>query len=153
MLALYTYNIPFSSEKIILSESREIYAQKSTVYKRKHSSTVLTNMFLILLWENNRRWTFSLQEVLLWIIDWCFGPMFKVKCLNDEFSHKHALFTSKDVISCGLLQCFHQLFGLLFWRHPFTAEDPLMSKWWNDTLIQICFYEETNYCTSWIAWG
>ncbi len=24
-----------------------------------------------------------------------------------------------------------QLFGLSFWRHPFTAEDPLVSKWYN----------------------
>ncbi len=31
---------------------------------------------------------------------------------------------------CGLLWCFYQLFGLSFWRHPFTAEDPLLSKWW-----------------------
>ncbi len=27
--------------------------------------------------------------------------------------------------------CFYQLFGLSFWRHPFTAEDPLVSKWCN----------------------
>ncbi len=33
-------------------------------------------------------------------------------------------------ITCGLLWCFYQLFGLSFWRHPFTAEDPLVSKWW-----------------------
>ncbi len=31
-------------------------------------------------------------------------------------------------ITCGLLWCFYQLFGLSFWRHPFTAEDPLVSK-------------------------
>ncbi len=31
--------------------------------------------------------------------------------------------------SCGLLWCFYQLFGLSFWRHPFTAEDPLVNKW------------------------
>ncbi len=45
-------------------------------------------------------------------------------------------FTSPDVkwwtgavwITCGLLWCFYQLFGLSFWRHPFTAEDPLLSK-------------------------
>ncbi len=23
---------------------------------------------------------------------------------------------------CGLLLCFFQLFGFLFWRHPFTTE-------------------------------
>ncbi len=27
---------------------------------------------------------------------------------------------------CGLLWCFNQLFGLSFWRHPFTAEHPLL---------------------------
>ncbi len=32
-------------------------------------------------------------------------------------------------ITCRLLWCFYQLFGLSFWRHPFTAEDPLVSKW------------------------
>ncbi len=25
----------------------------------------------------------------------------------------------------------HQLFELAFWRHPFIAEDPLVSKWCN----------------------
>ncbi len=34
-------------------------------------------------------------------------------------------------ITCGLLWCFYQLFGLSFWRHPFTPEDPLLSKWCN----------------------
>ncbi len=29
-------------------------------------------------------------------------------------------------ITWGLLWCFYQLFGLSFWRHPFTAED----HWW-----------------------
>ncbi len=32
---------------------------------------------------------------------------------------------------------FYQLFGLSFWRHPFTAEDPLVRKWCNDELLQI----------------
>ncbi len=55
------------------------------------------------------------------------------------------LFTSQDIywwtgvmwINCGLLWCFYQLFGLSFWRHPFTAEDPLVSKWCNATYHQI----------------
>ncbi len=37
---------------------------------------------------------------------------------------------------CGLL------FGLVFWRHPFTAEDPLVSKWFNAQFLQICSDEE-----------
>ncbi len=44
--------------------------------------------------------------------------------------------------------CFYQLFGLSFWRHPFTAEDPLVSKWCTATFLQICFDEETNSSTS-----
>ncbi len=40
-------------------------------------------------------------------------------------------------ITCGLLWCFYQLFGLSFWRHPFTAEHPLVSKWCNATFLQI----------------
>ncbi len=29
--------------------------------------------------------------------------------------------------------------GLSFWRHPFTAEDPLVSKWFNATFFQNLF--------------
>jgi len=32
---------------------------------------------------------------------------------------------------------FYQLFGLSFWRHPFTAEQALVSKWCNATFLQI----------------
>ncbi len=46
---------------------------------------------------------------------------------------------------CGLLWCFYQLFWLSFWRHPFTAEDPLVSKCCNATFIQMCFYFWVNY--------
>ncbi len=38
---------------------------------------------------------------------------------------------------CGLLWYFYQLFGLSFWRHPFTAEDPLVIKWCNAVFLQI----------------
>ncbi len=38
------------------------------------------------------------------------------------------------------------------WRHPFTAEDPFVSKWCNTTFLQICSDEEQN-ATSWMAWG
>ncbi len=69
------------------------------------------------------------------------------------------LLSSQDVnwctgvvwVACGLLWCFYQLFGL--WRHPFTTEDPLVSKWCNATFLQICSHEETKSSTSWMAWG
>ncbi len=36
-------------------------------------------------------------------------------------------------------------------RHPFTAEDPLVSKWC--FISPICSDDETNSSTSWMAWG
>ncbi len=54
-------------------------------------------------------------------------------------------------ITCGLLWCFYQMFGLLFWRHPFTAEHPLLRHWCSDTFLQIWW--RTNSSTSCIAWG
>ncbi len=64
--------------------------------------------------------------------------------MMDLFLTNTQLFTSQDInwwtgvlwITCGLLWCFYQLFGLSFWRHPFTAEDPLVSKWCNATFLQ-----------------
>ncbi len=41
-------------------------------------------------------------------------------------------------VTCGLLCCFNQLFGVSIWRHPFTAEDPLMSEWCYVKHLQIC---------------
>ncbi len=48
-------------------------------------------------------------------------------------------------ITCGLLWCFYQLFGLSFWRHPFTAGDPLQSKWCNATFLQIWWRNKLIY--------
>ncbi len=46
-----------------------------------------------------------------------------------------------DVDYCDVfISCFD-----LFWRHPFTAEDPLVSNWCNATFLQNCLDEETNY--------
>ncbi len=33
-------------------------------------------------------------------------------------------------VICALLLCFYQLFGCSFWRHPFAAEDPIVSKYY-----------------------
>ncbi len=46
---------------------------------------------------------------------------------------------------CGLLWCFYQLFGLLFWRHPFTAEHPLLTKWCSATFLQIWWRHKLIY--------
>ncbi len=64
-----------------------------------------------------------------------FDLKLKTSWICDGFvSYKQQLLSSPDVnwwtgvvwITCGLLWCFYQLFGLSFWRHPFTAED----HWW-----------------------
>ncbi len=43
-----------------------------------------------------------------------------------------------------IIVMFYQLFGLSFWRHPFTVEDRLKSKLRNAKFLQICSYEKTN---------
>ncbi len=48
---------------------------------------------------------------------------------------------------CGLLWCFSQLFGLSFWRHPFTTKDLLVvSKWCNAKFLQIYSNQEKPIC-------
>ncbi len=45
------------------------------------------------------------------------------------------------------------LSAVWFWRHPFSAEDPLVRELCHDTFLQICSDEETNSSTSQMAWG
>ncbi len=54
-------------------------------------------------------------------------------------------FFTNTHLDCGLLGCFYQLFGLSFWRHPFTTEDPLVSKWCNATFLQIWWRNKLIY--------
>jgi len=70
------------------------------------------------------------------------------------FNTNTQLFTSLDV-NWGtgvvwIIVMFYQLFGLSFWRHPFTVEDPLVSKWYNAKFLQICSDQDTNSST--IGW-
>ncbi len=50
-------------------------------------------------------------------------------------------------ITCGLLRCFYQLFGLSFWLTV------LASKWCNAKFLQICSDEEINSATSYMTLG
>ncbi len=52
---------------------------------------------------------------------------------------------SQDINWWTGLLWFFQLFGLSFWRHPFTAEHPLMSKWCNATFVQIWWRNKVIY--------
>ncbi len=98
----------------------------------------------------NKGWTFPLEGVLLWthILPRSDGLKLKTYFLFTDINW----WTGVVWITWGLLWRFYQLFGLSFWRHPFTAEDPLVSKWCNATFLQICSDEETNSSTSWMAW-
>ncbi len=49
-------------------------------------------------------------------------------------------------ITCGLLWCFYKLFRLSFWRHPFTAGHPLLSKWRNATFLKIWWRNKLLFC-------
>ncbi len=49
---------------------------------------------------------------------------------------------NKEPWTLKLLLCFYKLFGLSFWWHPFTAEDPLVSKLYKAKFLQICSDEE-----------
>ncbi len=76
---------------------------------------------------------------------------------RERYSHrKHAQIKHhsqrKQFKTALLMRCFNQLFEHSFWRHPFTAEDPSVSKWRNAVFLQICSDEETNSSTSWMAW-
>ncbi len=69
--------------------------------------------------------------------------------MMDLFITNMQLFTLQDVnwstgvvwITCGLLWGFISSLDS-FWRHPFTAEDPLVSKWCHAILSKICSDEE-----------
>ncbi len=64
------------------------------------------------MWETTGHGLFSLEEALLWILDLYFGQ-------KKQFKDGTGVDYCDDFI----------MFGLSFWRHPFTADDPLVSKW------------------------
>ncbi len=93
---------------------------------------------------------FSQEKAVLWIEDLYFS--WKQVKMMDLFHTNMQLLASQDInwwtgvvwISCGFLW---------LWWHPFTAEDPLMSKWCDAKFLQICSDEETNSSASWMTWG
>ncbi len=69
-----------------------------------------------------------------------------------KFSHQSKMNLFPFQITCEILWCFYQLSGLSFWRYPFTAEHPLVSKWWNANFLLFHWKNKLIYCTSWMAW-
>ncbi len=114
----------FSGESLVLIR-REICTDQA-LFTSENSSKQIHGGF----WSEST----TGDGLFLWI---CF-----LKTRN--FSLRKTLSDWVVCITCGLFWCFYQLFGLLFWRHPFTAEDPLVSKGCNATFLQIYFDEERN---------
>ncbi len=77
------------------------------------------------MWEDNRGWALSLDEALIWITNSYFVQ-------KRWFEVENVLMIDLFLKTCSFLlhkMLINGLFGLSFWRHPFTAEDPLLSKW------------------------
>ncbi len=86
-------------------------------------------------------------------VEGCFHSLRAVLLHERYFSkiHKRGTLTNGQEW-CGLLWCFISCLEISFWWHPFTAEDPLVSKRCNATFLQICSDEETQSCTFWMPW-
>ncbi len=121
-----------------LNQERNMH-RSSIVYKWNQSITFL-NKYVGGFWcERQQRINIFTGWSI--IMDYGQTKQFEVKnvLIMDLFFTNTQPFTSQDVswwtgvvwITCGLLWCFYQLFGPSFWRHPFTAEDPLVNKWCN----------------------
>ncbi len=122
------------------SESGKKYAQIKHFYKQKQFKSVL-NKYVSGLFPSD-------SVIMNYGLVFWFDPknilMINVFIINTAFHFtRHVNWCTGVVcITCRLLWCVYQLFG--FWRHPFTAEDPLVSKWSIAKFPQICFDEETN---------
>ncbi len=94
-----------------------------------------------------------MKNFILWIMDSYFSRKQWFYSKNVLMMDLSQLLSSPDVnwwtgvvwITCGLLWCFYQLFGLSFWRHPFTAEHPLLRQWCNATFLQIWWRNKLIY--------
>ncbi len=123
-----------------LNQERNLH-RSSSVYKTKQSKTAL-NKYVAGFWcERQQEMDFFTGGSI--IID--YGLIFYEFEVENVLMDLFQLLSSPDVnwwtgvvwITCGLLWCFYQLFGLSFWRHPFTAEDSLLRQWCSDTVLQI----------------
>ncbi len=104
--------------------------------------------------DSDKTTFFSLEKAIL------LDPYFSLKAMVWSYKHinggfvsnKHSAFhcnwwTGEVWTACGLLWCLDS-----FWRHPFTADDPLESKSWNAQFPPMYSDEETNSSTSCMAW-
>ncbi len=86
--------------------------------------TILVLLVIFLSWFRQNNFSHD----MVWWKTWWICFLQSLRCFT---SQEVNWWTRVMWIACGLLWCFYQLFGLSFWWHPFTAEDPLVSKWCN----------------------
>ncbi len=103
---------------------RHLYSIRSQIKHRLQAKTVPNSSKQIYWWTLMWGWTFSHEEALLSIMDW--------------YRVRHELMDWVMWITVKFYQ-----FGLSFWRHPFTAEDLLVSRGFNAIFPS----------TSWMACG
>ncbi len=133
---------------MLLSPSTKLFClnQERNVYiKHCLKMEIVLNKYVSGFWCE-REWIFFLKEKLLLIMViritgtvFCFLQINSFSLINGVVS-----------ITNGLLWWFYQLLGLSYWRHSFTAEVPLVSKWCN-ILNFTCFLEaksmnDLNHC-------
>ncbi len=112
----------------------------------------------ILMWEDNRRWSCSLEEVLLWIMDnfLARSNSLKLKHLNDGFvSYKRANFhlLTDGLEWCELLVDYCDVFISCLDSHSDGTHSLQRIHWWATDVMIHFSKSETNSSTSWMAWG
>ncbi len=142
------HNIAFPSKKLSRLNQERNPHRSSTVYNQKHSKTAV-NKYVDGFWCDNMDF-FTGGSVMDSYFSW--KQWFEVKtsswiCFLQTRSFWLYKMLTDGLEWCGVdyLWCFYQLFGLSFWRHPFTAEHPLVSKWWNATFLQIWWRNKRIY--------
>ncbi len=135
------HNIASSSEKVVSPVNQERNMHISSENKWKQSKTVLNNYvvdFDVRGKTENGVFHWRKHYYVFWTNILARSVGLKSKPLDWSVSSKKAIFffTLQVINSCTgdylwIIVMFYQLFGLSFWRHPFTAEDTLVSKWCN----------------------
>ncbi len=132
----YCYNISFSIETSSCWIGREICTDQYCLQAKTVQNHSKQICWKILVWEDNRGWTFSLDEAILYIMDSQTRNVLLLKMFID------------GLMWCWLLWYFYQMF---WYFHPFPTEDHLVSnvKWCNANILQICSDEDSKSSTYW----
>ncbi len=125
------------------------FSSKKSSWLNQKRNMHRSNMWVDFDVKGQQGWT-SLEEALLWIMAKR-NCSLKLKCLDWFVFTNTQLFSSQDImdwVTCGLLRCFYQLFGLSFWRHPFRCIGGKTDIKWN--FSKSVAMKKSTSC---LAWG